>query len=485
MEAGQAMGSGYGRPGGLRPLSVGETLDAAIKVYAGNAVKLWEAVAIVVIPLEIIQLIIRRATLPSGVFVHDGQLYTTTLNGSTGGLLPVLLVALIGVLAQLLSTGAVFKLVLDSYLGGTPDLSESYAFAKTKVFSLLWLSILIGVFVAIGFVLLIIPGIYILVATSVAIPVLMLEGITGFQAIRRSAALVSHRWWATFGRLVTAFLLVGIASAIIGVISGGLSSALSVSNVTLFLTISALLSAVVTILTTPFTAGVLTVIYIDLRVRKEALDIELLAGEAGSGGAAAAAGGAAAAAGGAAFGGPAAPAPGGPPPGAPAFGGPPPPPPGAPAFGGPPPPPPGPADAIPEGAGDDRTRVRPVPQFDSDATQVRPTTPAEPDDQTKLRPVTPVDPADQTRVRPVTQVDPADQTRVRPVTPVDPADQTRVRPVFDPQQTRIREVPDLDAGPAEPESAPPESPEPPASPPPSPDSPPDPNTGTSIPPPGG
>ena len=103
------------------PLSVGETLDVALKLYRRNAVALWTIVASVIIPLEIIDIIVRRVTLPSDVFVHNGQLYTFTSGGSSGtsGTVALLLISLLGLFGQLLAHGATFKLLLDSYLGRT------------------------------------------------------------------------------------------------------------------------------------------------------------------------------------------------------------------------------------------------------------------------------------------------------------------------------------------------------------------------------
>jgi hypothetical protein len=278
MDSGLPSGQSYAPTGGLRPLSVGETLDTAIKLYRSEAVQLWKTIAVVVVPLQLIELILRRAILPSGVFVHDGTLYTTDPSASTGGILPLLLVGLIGVVAQLLATGAVFKLLLDAYLGRKPDWRESFAFARAKIGSLVWLAIMSAVVVAGGFLLLIIPGIWAVVSISVAVPVLMMEGSTGLSALKRSSSLVRGRWWATFARLVVALILLVAASLVIGAVAGALSGGLNVSNVTLFLAVSAILSVISTILTTPFVSAVATVIYIDLRVRNEALDLELLAG---------------------------------------------------------------------------------------------------------------------------------------------------------------------------------------------------------------
>jgi hypothetical protein len=90
---------------------------------------------------------------------------------------------------------------------------------------------------------------------------------------------VSGRWWPTIARIVVAGLLVGILEIVVGLIN--LGSALGISNVTLYFAVNALVSAVASIIAAPFTAAVVLVTYIDLRVRKEALDLELLAGGAG------------------------------------------------------------------------------------------------------------------------------------------------------------------------------------------------------------
>jgi hypothetical protein len=263
----------------LRPLGIGETLDVAIKLYRNNAMTLWKVVALVIVPIEIIEVIVRRLALPSDVFVYKGSLYTFTTGGSSGtsSTVALIVIAFAGLLGQLLSTGAAFKVVTDAYLGRAPDWRESLAFARHRLLSLLWLGIIVTVLVVIGFILIVIPGVWLLVATCVSVPVLMLEGLTGFKAMTRSMQLVDTRWWATFARVLVAFLLYGVITFVIGAIVGGLTDAFNVTSVTLWVAIDGVLRGLVIILMTPFIAAVITVIYIDLRVRKEALDLELLA----------------------------------------------------------------------------------------------------------------------------------------------------------------------------------------------------------------
>jgi hypothetical protein len=282
-----AAGSGTpatrGEGEGLRPLSVGETLDVALKLYRQNAVALWKIVASVIVPIYVIDVIVRRLSLPSDVFVHNGQLYTFTTNGSSGasGTVALILVALLGLFGQLLSHGASFKLLLDSYLGRSADVRESFEFASHRLLSLLWLAIIATILIVIGFILIVLPGIWLLVSFSVAVPVLMLEGLGGWSALRRSMSLVQGRWWATFGRLISVLLMYIVALIVIGIIAGAIERGVNITNVTLFVIVAGIFQGVITIFVTPFIAAAITVIYIDLRVRKEALDIELLASRFG------------------------------------------------------------------------------------------------------------------------------------------------------------------------------------------------------------
>jgi hypothetical protein len=279
MEGAVASGGGAAT-GGLRPLGVGETLDAAIKLYRSNAVTLWKIVAVIAVPLQVIDVIVRRISLPGDVILQDGQLYTFSGSSGAGSTVALILVVVLGLLAALLSNGATFKVVLDAYLGRSTDWRESIAFARHRLLSLLWLGILITVLVVIGFVLLVIPGLWLIVAVSVAVPALMLEGVGGFAAIKRSMQLVDGRWWATLLRLIAALLLYGVLTALVSLLIRAIAN--GIHNVTLFLVLGGVLAAIASVIATPFIASVITVIYIDLRVRKEALDIELLA--AGFGG---------------------------------------------------------------------------------------------------------------------------------------------------------------------------------------------------------
>jgi hypothetical protein len=268
MEAGQTAGA-------ARPLGIGEILDAAIKLYRRKATDLWKIVALIVIPVRVVDQVLLFASFPSDVYAHDGTYYSYTTGTSSA--LPVIVILVLGLIAASLTVGALSKCLLDAYVGRQSDWRQSLAFARDRLASLLWLSIIAGVLLLIGYAALIIPGLFLTVAWSVAVPVLMFEGVGGFRALSRSYALVKGRWWATFGAYVVAIILIIVASFLVGLLFGAIESGLHVNSVGLTLVLDGLGSIIGDLITYPFLAAVAAVIYIDLRVRKEALDLELLA----------------------------------------------------------------------------------------------------------------------------------------------------------------------------------------------------------------
>ena len=261
----------------LRPLSIGEILDVAIKIYLRNAWTLFRLVLVVVAPVQVVSALIQAsaASNGSGIYTtgdsttissHDFALYVTAIVAA----------ALLGVVANTVATGSCFKAVADAYLGEQPTWRSSLRFALARIHSILWITILGGIVTVIGFVFCIIPGLYLWIAFAVAVPVLLTEGVKGSKALGRSRQLVKGRWWGTFGVVLLGTILAGIVSAAIGGLArlaGGSADANSVAGF-LVNTVSGTLGSMIS---TPFTAAFVTVLYFDLRVRKEAFDLQLLA----------------------------------------------------------------------------------------------------------------------------------------------------------------------------------------------------------------
>jgi hypothetical protein len=264
----------------LRPLSVGEILDGGLKLYVRNFATLWKIVAVVIVPITLINVIITGVSLPSGAFVHNGTLYTPTgtLGTPAAGVIGQIVLSF---LAALIVQGALALSLVDAYIGHPLDWQESLKAGANRLGSLVWLALIAGVIVTIGFFALVLPGIWLVTVWSVCAPALMFERLGGFKALGRSFDLVRGRWWATFAELLVALIMLFIVLFVVGLVFTALSKGLSVGSTGLWLLLRFLSTTVADIIALPFLASVVAVIYIDLRVRKEALDLELMASNLG------------------------------------------------------------------------------------------------------------------------------------------------------------------------------------------------------------
>ncbi|BFO22087.1 hypothetical protein SHKM778_84750 [Streptomyces sp. KM77-8] len=128
---------------------------------------------------------------------------------------------------------------------------------------------------------------WLMIRLSLASPTLMLEKQGIRKAMSRSARLVRGSWWRVFGIQLLATIIANIVASIIIIpftflaaavggdgISGFLDSAGGDVGWT-FLIISGIGSVIGSMITFPITAGVTVLLYIDQRIRREALDLEL------------------------------------------------------------------------------------------------------------------------------------------------------------------------------------------------------------------
>ncbi|MGH2750503.1 MAG: hypothetical protein ACRDK3_06475 [Actinomycetota bacterium] len=274
----------------LRPLGLGEILDVGIKIYTRNALTLFRIVAVVVIPVQFLTAVITLTAIP-GSFAgpmtgrtepQPGESFEQFESEIWTFLAAVGLIFLLTFLSSTLATAASFKAVGTAYLGGTPDWRSSLSFATRKLHSVLWVSILSGLFIVLGLIALIVPGIWLYGSYAVALPALLTEDTRGTKALRRSFRLVRHRWWPTFGLLILTAILAGLVGQAISLVFTGLIFTPLGDGPLGSVVINALSSTVASVLTTPAVAAITSVLYFDLRVRKEGFDLQLLAQRIGA-----------------------------------------------------------------------------------------------------------------------------------------------------------------------------------------------------------
>jgi hypothetical protein len=245
----------------LRPLSIGEVLDVAIKIYWRNAWTLFRIVVVVVAPVQVVSALLDASA------VGGSSTQAVTAFGAT---------SILSLVASTLANGACFKAIAGAYLGERQTWRSSLRFAFGRLHSILWVTLLATVLTIIGIFFCIIPAIYLWIAFAVSIPVLLTEDVKGSEALGRSRRLVSDRWWSTFGIVLLGTILAGIVSAVVGGLAGFAAGSAGPDTVTGFVA-RAIGGVLGSMISTPFTAAFVTVLYFDLRVRKEGFDLQLLA----------------------------------------------------------------------------------------------------------------------------------------------------------------------------------------------------------------
>ena len=169
-----------------------------------------------------------------------------------GGYIGALLGSLVEIFAAFLLQATLVKAVQD-VRDGRVDLSlgETVRAATPYLWAVAGASILAGIAITVGLILLIVPGLYLITIWAVIVPVIVLEQSGALASFGRSQQLVRGRGWHVFGTLVLVFIILIAVNLILGLIFSALPSVLG----------SGLSSVISGTLIAPFLALVVTLVY--------------------------------------------------------------------------------------------------------------------------------------------------------------------------------------------------------------------------------
>ena len=293
----------------LRPLGFLEILDGAIAAIRSHPGTMLGLSAAVVTVSTLLESVLTYGALRDFDVLLDTTSTNLELQEVTDGLAALAGSALVTFsltfLAQLVLTGVLTTVVYRAVLGEQVPLSAAWGAARGRIPALLALFVLIVVTMGAGVVLVSVPAvvltvagapgivlglawivtvlavitviIYVWVVLGVASPAVVLERRGVLQAWSRSRQLVHGSFWRVLGILLLSTLIVtGIALAIsvpftvVSTVAGG-DDPLGV----LPLTVNGVGSILGGTITSPFAAAVVVLLFVDLRIRREGLDIEL------------------------------------------------------------------------------------------------------------------------------------------------------------------------------------------------------------------
>ncbi|MEU6277971.1 hypothetical protein ABZ871_37080 [Streptomyces populi] len=302
----------------LRPLGVGEILDGAVSTMRGH----WRTVLGISLAVAVVTQV---AVILLQGFVLDDSASTEALNDPSASLdeltramgdtlLSSGLVLLVTLLGTIVATALLTSVTSRAVIGKPVTTGEAWRDARPQLAGLFGLTLLLpliavavlgagatpgllvvasgsreagtalavlGAFAA-GFV-----ALWLMIRFSLASPALMLEKQGIVKSMRRSAKLVRGSWWRVFGIQLLATLIANIVASIIVIPFAVLAAALSGDGFAgfldssggdlgwTFLIVSGIGSVIGSMITFPITAGVTVLLYIDRRIRREALDLDL------------------------------------------------------------------------------------------------------------------------------------------------------------------------------------------------------------------
>jgi hypothetical protein len=265
----------------LRPLSLGEILDRTFTLYRRNFLLFLGITAIphlLLLAFNIVQAMLTPAPVP--VSAPTVENFQGSVPAVFGGVLFFGIVAggLVLLLAWLFSLGATVFAVSDLYLGRPTSIGQSFGRMRGELLSLFGVLVLNLLAVFAGLIFLFIPGIYIACRLMVTVPAALLENIGPGDSLSRSFQLTKDFAWRSFLIYLLYEVLSWTATSLFAIpFFIGLAQAQKTPAMWHFwLVLVQLGSFVGRILVGPFLTIATAVLYYDLRVRKEAFDLQVL-----------------------------------------------------------------------------------------------------------------------------------------------------------------------------------------------------------------
>ncbi len=276
----------------MRPLGVGDILDGAFRVLSRNprAILGLSAVFAVIqaVVVGVFQFLLYR---------DFGQVkVTTTADGTStssnagpllGELTSIFSIVVIGALLGAVLTGMLTAIVTQDVLGTKLSMGQAWGRARTKIWPLLGLALVTTALEALGLIPLFVIGVWLWGIWAVAVPAMMVEGTTVRASLARSTQLVRGLFWRVWGIRALGWLIVAVIGEFVTIpfaVLGLIISGSGLSNLagngdsglpTAVLLLTSVGSVISLTFTAPIKAAIDALLYVDLRMRKEGLDLVL------------------------------------------------------------------------------------------------------------------------------------------------------------------------------------------------------------------
>jgi hypothetical protein len=273
----------------LRPLSLGEILDRTFSLYRRHFLLFIGITAIphlLVLGMNLWQTIFMKAPQvitkgPFGAQIHRPAEGSGVMALGLAWGIVALVVYLI---AYLFSQGGTIYAVSELYLGRTATVESSLRRVWGQLAGLFGVILLNGLAVGAGFIFLIIPGIYLACRLITCVPAALLEDLGARESLERSLFLTKDNAGRAFLIYLFYFVLTYASALLIG---GPIGVAIAMhgkdpSTLRILAALVQVATFLIGIVIGPILLIATSVFYYDLRVRKEAFDLQLMMNPSGN-----------------------------------------------------------------------------------------------------------------------------------------------------------------------------------------------------------
>jgi len=238
-------------------ISAGDIISKSVKLYRDNFALFLKYVALLFVP-----------TLIMTFFGYSLSFFMRSIGGVLLGLgIYIIVVVILSLVAFWVSLGFI-RAVAAKYQGQeVKSIGEELKVAVPLILPALLVSILAGLAIFGGFVLLIIPGIIFIMWFAFSLYALLLDNKHGTEALKYSKQLVNGRWWGVFWRILAPAFVFGIIIVIIQWIVAKFfgQSIINVFTLTPAIVAYSLISMIISIVIAPLSTAAPTILYIELK----------------------------------------------------------------------------------------------------------------------------------------------------------------------------------------------------------------------------
>ena len=261
----------------LRPMTIPDLLDGSLRILKLAPRTVIGLAAVVSLPVQLFLGYLNRQAIEDAnvAAAFDDAFSGNASTDATGGLGagPFALGVVLDGLVLAIVAGGLAYLVAGWYAGTEHSLGAviRVAFRRAAPLAVAW--VLVHLAEAVFAIGLIVGALVPMTWFAVVSPAVVCEGIGPWRAVRRSGALTRRRFGAVLGTV----LAVALVDALLGSALTGLAEVYVALGLPGAWVVTAAAGAAAGLVLTPFVAGVAVLLYLDLRVRHEGLDIELAA----------------------------------------------------------------------------------------------------------------------------------------------------------------------------------------------------------------